>query len=106
MIGAGWGRYLWVRGLAGVPEEARRWEQTIRLASWSGNGPDPAQTPHEFAARLGERVGGLEGVDVLADRYVQQQFSQENAAPQEDSGFTDTWQRVRNRLLGKLLRLK
>ncbi|MCH7697355.1 MAG: transglutaminase domain-containing protein [Chloroflexi bacterium] len=106
MTGAGWGRYLWVRGLAGVPEAAQRWEQTIRLASWSGNGPDPAQTPHEFAAKLGERVGGLDGVDVLADRYVQQQFSQETAAAQEGAGFTDTWQRVRNRLLRKLLRLK
>ena len=106
IIGAGWGRYLWVRGLAGVPEVARRWEQTIRLASWSGNGPDPAQTPHEFAAGLQEHVAGLDGVEVLADRYVDQQFSQESAAAQEDPGFADTWQRVRNRLLRKLLRLK
>ena len=55
--------------------------------------------------RLVEKIGEG-GIDVLADEYVQQQYGQENTAPQEDSGFTDTWQRVRNRLLRKLLRLK
>ena len=75
-----------------------------RLASWSGNAPDPAQTPHEFAASLRERVAGMDDVELLADAYVREQFARDAGEP--SSRLNETWQNVRNALVRKLLRLK
>ena len=104
-LGAGWGRYLWVRGLADAPVAARRWEQTARLASWSGNGPDPAQTPHEYASTLRERVRGIDDVELLADDYVGQRFGQRPDGA-NDTQPDEAWEHVRNGLLRKLFRLR
>ena len=104
-LGAGWGRYLWVRGRGGARPAARRWEQTLRLASWSGNAPDPAQTPHEYASSLRKRVRGLDDVELLADDYVSQRFGR---GPDDatDTRLDEAWEHVRNGLLRKLLRLR
>ncbi|MCH7578899.1 MAG: transglutaminase domain-containing protein [Chloroflexi bacterium] len=104
-LGAGWGRYLWVRGIGGAPAAARRWEQTLRLASWSGNAPDPAQTPHEYASSLRERVRGLDDVELLADDYVSQRFGR-GSDDATDTRLDEAWEHVRNGLLRKLLRLR
>ena len=104
-LGAGWGRYLWIRGLGDAPAAARRWEQTLRLASWSGNAPDPAQTPHEYASSLRERVRGLDDVELLADDYVSQRFGRESDDA-TDTQLDEAWEHVRNGLLRKLLRLR
>ncbi len=104
-FGAGWGRYLWIRGLGDAPVAARRWEQTVRLASWSGNAPDPAQTPREYASSLRERVRGLPDVELLADDYVRQRFGQKSGGA-TDTRRDEAWERVRNGLLRKLLRLR
>ena len=104
-FGAGWGRYLWIRGLGDAPPAARRWEQTLRLASWSGNAPDPAQTPREYASSLRRRVRGVDDVELLADDYVRQRFGH---APDDatDTQSDEAWEQVRNGLLRKLLRLR
>ena len=105
LFGAGWGRYLWVRGLGDAPTAARRWEQTVRLASWSGNAPDPAQTPREYASSLRQRVRGLDDVELLADDYVRARFGQ-RSGDATDTQLDDAWEHVRTGLLRRLLRLR
>ena len=104
-FGAGWGRYLWVRGLGDAPPAARRWEQTLRLASWSGNAPDPALTPHEYASSLRDRVRGLDDVELLANDYVRQRFGQKSDDAR-DTQLDEAWEHVRNGLLRRLFRLR
>ena len=76
-----------------------------RLASWSGNGPDPAQTPREYANSLRQHVHGLNDVELLADDYVKQRFGQ-NSDEATDTQLGEVWEHVRNGLLRKLLRLR
>ncbi len=99
-------RYAWVRGLAGLSLPARRWEQTVRLASWARVPPAPEQTPREYALALRQRVPGLDGVDALADAYVRQRFGREEPDEAGRTRLEETWRLVRGRLLRRLLRLR
>ncbi|MEX0786454.1 MAG: transglutaminase domain-containing protein, partial [Dehalococcoidia bacterium] len=102
MAGAGTGRYLWVRGMAGLSTQARLWEQTVRLASWARMPPQPAQTPREYARALRERVPELDGVETIADGYVRERFGQ--ARDEDDGSQTEAaWRSVRAALLRRLL---
>ena len=96
------GRLAWERGLAGLPYCQRAWEQTLRLASWASLGPQPNQTPREYAGHLARRLAGLEGVDVLAEAYGRSCFGRKPSAEGESAQLRPIWRRLRNRLLARI----
>jgi len=104
LVAVGLGRFMWTHGLAGVPLATRRWEQTARLASWSGNGPKPTQTPHEFASAIADKVRGIDDVQLLADAYVREEFGDKDVPV--DERLDQAWEKVRNGLVRRIFRLR
>jgi hypothetical protein len=93
----------WKRGLAGLPYCQRTWGQTLRLATWARLGPRPHQTPREYARHLAERLGGLEGLDLLAESYGRCRFGGKQPEEGDTAQLRPIWSRVRNRLLARIL---
>jgi transglutaminase-like putative cysteine protease len=96
-------RLAWERGLAGLPNCQRVWEQTLRLATWARLGPRPDQTPREYAHHLETRLAGLEGLDLLAEVYGRSRFGGKPLPEDEAAQLRPIWRRVRNRLLTRIL---
>ena len=95
------GRYAWAGGLE---HPARRWAQTLWLASCARLDPTPNQTPREYARFLREKVPGLDEVDLLADAYVRYRFGARGLAEAEQDRLDRAWRIVRDRLLRQVLR--
>ena len=99
----GGGRLTWERGLAGLPYPQRIWEQTLRLAGWARLGPQPEQTPVEYARDLQARAPEVEGVDYLAAAYGRSRFGRKPANAEENERLQAVWQQVRAKLLLRAL---
>lgn len=89
--------------MAGLPYPQRVWEQTLRLATWGRLGPQPHQTPREYACDLNERLPDLEGIDTLAEAYNRSRFGQKPPDETQEADLRDAWKRVRGRLLRRVL---
>ena len=62
---------LWFRGIPGLPLFARTYARIVRLASWSGLGPQRSQTPYEYTQDLARAVPGAAApLNTIADAYV------------------------------------
>lgn len=82
-------------GIDGLRPTEAPYARLARLARLLGRGPSPAQTPHEFAERLGPAA------TVLADAYVRSRWSGRGDA----EGLDEAWREVRRALLSSLLPL-
>lgn len=93
----------WQRSVAGLPYSQQLWEKTVRLATWSGNGPQTGQTPAEFARDLDRRLYGAEDISVLAAAYNRSRFG--GREPEEEkTRLSDVWPQLRNTLLASIVR--
>ena len=97
----GW--IAWERRLAGLPYCQRVWQQTLRLATWGGLGPQPHQTPREYACHLTSRLAGLEDLELLAELYGRCRFGRKPSSEGEAVQLRPVWKRVRNRLLTRIV---
>jgi len=97
----GW--LAWERRLAGLPYCQRVWQQTLRLATWGGLGPQPHQTPREYACHLTSRLAGLEDLELLAELYGRCRFGRKPSSEGEAVQLRPVWRRVRNRLLTRIV---
>jgi len=62
---------LWFRGIPGLPLFARVYARIVRLASWCGLGPRPAETPYEYTRGLARIVPAASApLNTIADAYV------------------------------------
>ncbi len=104
LVLAGGGRLAWDFGMAELPEPARLWRKTQRLARWSKAGAPPTETPRAFAARLQRDVGGIAPVADLANAYERSTFGRKELSPDEGERLDAAWRAVRNRLLARILR--
>jgi transglutaminase-like putative cysteine protease len=102
MVAAG-GRLAWERGLGGLPYPQRTWEQALRLAGWARLGPRPEQTPMEYAFELQQRLPDVEGLDYLATAYGRSRFGRKSADGAENERLRAIWQRLRSKLLLRVL---
>ncbi len=100
----GGGRFAWEYGMAELPQPARHWRKTQRLARWSKAGAPESETPREFAERLRHEVGGIDQISDLADAYERTTFGQKQLAEDEVDRVDAAWQAVRTRLLGRIVR--
>ena len=101
--GAGGLRLAWQRGLRGLDAPGQLWEKSVRVASWAGLGPEPHQTPRDFARSLRERAPEVEGIDVLAEGYTRSRFGRKVLSGEEQERLESAWKSVRGRLLRRLL---
>ncbi len=93
----------WNRSVAGLPYPQQLWAKTVRLAGWGGLRPEPGQTPHDFARRLGKRYLDVrDEVPVLADAYVKSRYGHKNITEAEAEELTSLWPEVRANLVGGL----
>jgi hypothetical protein len=99
------GRLTWERSLAGLPYPQRLWEQTLRLAGWARLGPQPEQTPVEYARDLQTRMPEVQGVDYLAAAYGRSRFGRKPATAEENERLRAVWQQVRTKLVLRALYL-
>jgi len=98
----------WQRSVAGIPYPQQVWEKTVRLASWGGLAPEPGQTPHEYAGRLGKRFRDVSGWQALADAYTRSRFGRKETGEDEAVVLREMWPDARGAMLrgiaGRFLR--
>jgi transglutaminase-like putative cysteine protease len=104
VTGAGAARWAWQWGLADLDQAGRVWAKTVRLASWARLAPRPQQTPREFARDLNRELGGVEGLDLLADSYGRSRFARQAPSEPEKARLEAVWRVLRRRLLARVLR--
>jgi transglutaminase-like putative cysteine protease len=102
-LAAAGARLTWERGLADLPYPQRAWEQTLRLAGWARLAPRPEQTPMEYAHDLQARLPDVEGLDYLAAAYGRSRFGRKSAGAEEHERLRAIWQRLRGKLLLRVL---
>lgn len=97
-------RWAWQRGLTALPYPVQVWEKTMRLAVWAKIGPQPQQTPREYASQLKRRMLGVEDIDYLAEAYTKARFGRKEATAEEEDRIREAWMKLRNKLVAYILR--
>jgi hypothetical protein len=73
---------LWFWGIKGLPPFARPYAQVARLATWSGAGPGPGQTPYEFTEALARTVPPAgSSLRAVSEAYVAGTYGREQLDP-------------------------
>lgn len=101
---AGAGRFAWEYGLAGMPQPARLWEKTLRLARLGNAGVKATETPREYALRLRSEDPALGEMSYLAATYERTRFGQKQTSDDETDRLESAWKAVRNRLVRRIMR--
>jgi hypothetical protein len=104
LTGAGAARWAWQWGLADLDHAGQVWAKTVRLASWARLDPRPHQTPREFARDLNRELGGVEGLDLLAESYGRSRFGKRAPSEPERARLEAVWRVLRRRLIARVLR--
>ncbi|MFQ5880165.1 MAG: DUF4129 domain-containing transglutaminase family protein, partial [Dehalococcoidia bacterium] len=105
-LAAAGARFAWEHSVAGLPYPQQIWEKTVRLASWARVRPRPNQTPREYVDDVAQLAPDLEDLDLLADTYGRSRFGKQPLAREEQQRLKEAWERLRNKLLARLLRWK
>ncbi|MBI2935931.1 MAG: transglutaminase domain-containing protein [Chloroflexi bacterium] len=96
--------YLFRRWFAHLTDPAAAYERMCRLASWARMRPRPDQTPSEYARALAVALPGLsEDVILLSSVYAKVRYGHKSVSGQEARETLAAWQRVRRRLVRRLL---
>ncbi len=94
----------WQRSVAGMPYPQQVWEKTVRLATWGGLPPEPGQTPHDYAGRLGKRFRGVRGWRDLADAYTASLYGRREIGEKDAGHLREIWPDARGAMLRGVLR--
>jgi transglutaminase-like putative cysteine protease len=103
----------WQRHVASLTPLEAEYEGMQRYARWLGLAPRAAQTPHEFARSLAERIPAAAAQIVrIADLYVRSLFTRDGLSDADQQEAKKLWAPLRknfaayfvNGLLAKLLR--
>ncbi|HEU4758496.1 MAG TPA: transglutaminase domain-containing protein [Dehalococcoidia bacterium] len=94
----------WRQSVAGLPYAQQVWEKTVRLATWAGLGPQPGQTPTDFAGGLGRRFRDLPDLPLLAAAYNRSRFGRREPDEADVERLREMWPHLRGALLAGILR--
>ena len=101
----GSGAAAWQFSLRGQTPVERLWTSTQRLSRWGGLRVDPANTPREYAAALGDAVRDPEATRRLADTYTRERFSAGALPESHYAQALGAWRALRGRLVRRVFRL-
>ena len=104
LVGGG-GAVVWTWSLRGLAPAERSWKATQRLAGWAGQRADPARTPAEFAAVLGQTIYAQDETNALAHHYARVRFGRKQLDEVDTAEIKQAWRAVRGRLVRRILRL-
>jgi transglutaminase-like putative cysteine protease len=104
LASGGWAA-AWQFSLRGQTPVERLWTSTQRLSRWGGLRVDPADTPREYAAALGDAVRAPEASRRLADTYTRERFSAGALPESHYAQALGAWRALRGRLLRRVFRL-
>lgn len=97
-------RFMWVRGLGGLPLTQSLYARMCRLSHWLGIRQPETETPLEYARRLGTLAPEAERqIDKIAHSYVQSTFGHRLPDADERVGLLEDWKTLRiNFILARL----
>lgn len=99
------GSLVWLWGFRGLSPTSGFYARILRLGKWGGVPDNPALTPHEYAARLGQAVPAASGpAQVVADLYNQEAFAGRAATATSISTARRAWIQLRKAVVQSLLR--
>jgi len=97
-------RRAWNGRTAGLAYPVQVWENTVRLASWAGIGPEPTQTPREYVHDLQNDLPDVPELSFLARSYERTQFGRKPLTEQDRGRLESLWSEIRPRLVRRILR--
>ncbi|MEX2238043.1 MAG: transglutaminase domain-containing protein [Dehalococcoidia bacterium] len=100
------GNVLWQWTVRGLNYPAQVWEKTVRLASWSGVGVKPSDTPREFARKLSDELPDVKGITEIETAYSRAQFGGKELSADEKKRVDRVWKDVRRALAARLFRIR
>ncbi len=99
------GSLFWLWGFRGLSPTSGFYARILRLGRWGGVPANPALTPREYAARLGQAVPAASGpAQVVADLYNQEAFAGRAATSSSISTARQSWIQLRRAVVQSLLR--
>lgn len=99
------GSVFWLWGFRGLSPTSGFYARILRLGRWGGVPMNPALTPREYAARLGQAVPAASGpANVVADLYNQEAFAGRAATSSSISTGRRAWIHLRRAVVQSLLR--
>ena len=94
------GRLTWNWGLSGLEGPARMWARVQRLAGWAKLGGDEAETPREWARRVGPAASQEEQASTMANAFQHSRYGRpDSAPPTSPEGTDEAYRGLRNALL-------
>jgi transglutaminase-like putative cysteine protease len=95
----------WQRPLAGLSAAQAAYARLTRVATWLRIGPDPADTPAEYAERLARAVPrGSADIRTIVDAYVRERFGRQDVTGRA-AQLAEAWHRLRLDLMAAARRL-
>lgn len=93
----------WRRSVVGLPYAQATWEKTLRLASLAGHGPQPGQTPDEFARGLQKEFRGHRVISEISDAYSRSRFGRADVLESQRRSIERQWPHLRRALMGRVV---
>ncbi len=94
------GRLTWNWGLAGLDGPAKMWARVQRLAGWAKLGGDEAETPREWARRVGPATAREDDAAVMASAFQHARYGRpDSPAPDSPESTDESYRGLRNALL-------
>lgn len=92
----------WRRSVSGLPFADATWEKTVRLASLAGVGPQPGQTPNEFARSLQREFRDQPVIKSISEAYVTSRFGRREVHETEQRYIQRHWPHLRSAMMGRV----
>ncbi len=98
-------RMAWLRPLRGLTPVEGAFARLVRVSSWLGLRPSPAETPTEFGERLGGAIPDAKGeITTIADGFVAERFGRRRSTTMA-TAVESAWNAARSTVLrGGLIR--
>jgi hypothetical protein len=92
----------WRRSTVGLPYAQAVWEKTVRLATLAGHGPQPGQTPGEFARDLQRSFRGHRVIEDISGAYTRSRFGRRELSERDRGRIERQWPHLRTALIGRM----
>jgi transglutaminase-like putative cysteine protease len=103
VLAAGSATIGWRRSVQGLAYPQQLWEKTVRLSTLAGHGPQPGETPNEFARKLQSAFRGHRVITDISKAYNRSRFARGEVGAGERYELERLWRPLRNAMLGRIV---